>query len=420
MRRRALLAMAVCASTRAAYPKSLGVPIDLREAPYRAKAGSNITEMMRSALSSTLNAEVLLPTGELWTVSGPILIPPGASISSSSSLSKAKLSAVGGSYDLFTFVGDRSSVRNVHIENKARAGGFDFVIRCEDQDRREITISDVTTVDSFGVVRDEGEGRGKHIQTLLRDITAHRHRGPGILFSRAYAFQRISRVVIDYNGSDTFEHPGFVIDSSAVGGGGMMIVDCNVSAATSGSRTDGMQHGMVLSNTSDIWLSRTLMDCCGGTGFAFSNLRKLHINASRASLCNGVGFRFVDCAAVTGGFSAFGRRGMTSTPSTDGVQFVSGCYSVALSSVVVRDFTGHGINKLGAQAGSITIGALVSQNNQGRGVFSRGDSAFNISGGALGGNQEGNYDIGGVHDYLTSTQLDSGALVTVGPGPTSG
>jgi len=165
-----------------------------------------------------------------------------------------------------------------------------------------------------------------------------------------------------------------------------------------------------------------MADTCDGKGFIFNAVNKLHLQNVTAGLCNNHGYEFTSVTNSDGiGIKAFGRNGLT-TPAAniDGLKFVSGCSIFVLANVLARDCTGHGVNKNAAQAGAINVSNLMSASNVGRGVRSTGNSsAFLVSGSTLTGNTAGNYDLAGDTDWLQATQLNSGAVVSVGPGPIS-
>lgn len=333
---------------------------------------------------------------------------------------KTAVTALAGSYDLFTITGSDVTIENLVVSASAKTGGNEFKIACAGNTIERTTLRNILVWNSMGAITDSGT-TGYHITTRIQSVQFRAHNGPGVSWTRGYAFLFLNEVTIDYVGVSTSNYTGFFFDFSGLGAGsgGLFLRDTDV-LGTAGTYNLASQRGYDIRNASAVTLLHTRADTVGEKGYVLNNCNKVVLQDVTASLCAGHGFEFTTVSHLSGnGVNAFGRNGLGySIASQDGIQFVSGCYAVSIVGGVTRDNTGHGVNKAAAQAGAIDMRGMVSTANVGRGVKSTGSSAFHFSG-SLYGNTAGNYDLGGGFDYLSSTQLNSGAVVSVGPGPVS-
>lgn len=375
------------------------------------------TSAMQSAIYAAASAKKILVMPATIKF-GALTVPANTHIQGPGM--KTTVTALTGSYDMFTITGSDVTIENLVINAVGKSGGNEFKIACAGNTLERITLRNLNIWDSRGGIADSGT-TGYHITTRLQSIQFRRHNGPGIAWTRGFAFLFLNEVTIDYVGVSTSNYTGFYYDGSGLGAGsgGLFLRDMDV-LGTQGTYNLANQRAYDIRNASAVTLLHTRADTCGEKGYVFNGVNKLVLNDVTASLCAAHGFEFTTVSHLSGnGVNAFGRNGLGGTiASQDGIQFVSGCYAVSIVGGVTRDNTGHGINKAAAQAGAIDIRGMVSTANVGRGVKSVGASAFHFSG-SLYGNTAGNYDLGGGFDYLSSTQLNSGAVVSVGPGPVS-
>jgi hypothetical protein len=322
-----------------------------------------------------------------------------------------------------TVTGSDVAIENLELTGTAKTGGFTIAIACGTATLERLAFTNLLTWDSYGFITDSGSGAsGYHITTRIRSCQARRHRGPGVVMTRLFAFSFWNEVVIDYNGSASADFTGFNFNLSGLGAaaGGLTMENCDVGGTTTGANWPN-QHGYIISNTAAVWLDKCRADTCGGKGFQFNTVNQLECYALSSGLCN---LGNVELTSVTNSLFSdtrvFGRNALTNAAGVDGIKVISGCYDIVFKGALVRDLTGHGVNRVAAQAGPILLTGLVSTANTGRGVKTVGNSATLVAGSQLVSNTLGNYDLGGTFDFIQTTQLSSGAVVNVGPRPITG
>lgn len=372
-----------------------------------------------AAVQNAINAgaaqgkSVVLPKaikhGALTLPAGTHLIGPGG---------KSTVTALAGNYSLYKITGSDVTVENLIIEAAAKTGGYEFEIACGTATIERTTICNILGLNSRGAITDSGT-TGKHITTRLQSIQFRLHNGPGLSWTRGFAFLFFNEMVIDFVGVATSDFTGFFCDFAAMGAGsgGIFFRDCDV-LGTAGTTNLANQRGFNIANAAAVSIFNSRADTLGDYGFNFNNINKLIVDDASSSLNAGHAFVYTSVTNATlTGANAYGRNGLGYAPaSIDGFRFVTGNANIVINGGVARDCTGHGVHKTAAQAGPIDIRGMASVSNVGRGVKSVGNSAFVFTG-TLNGNTAGNYDIGGAFDWIAATMLASGAVVTNGPGP---
>lgn len=377
---------------------------------------SALTTAITAAVAqrATLHLPPAIKTGA-QTVSGPCTIEgPGG---------KTLLTAKPGTYDLFTIADSDVTIRNLYADSAAKSGGVDFTLPVGTGQIHRTRIENIISFNSFGFFADSGSTTGYHATTILKDIQARVLRGPGVAMTRLLAFGEWDEVLMEYFASAAPNYTAFSVDGSGIVSdavGGLKVKGCTASGTSGTVGTTSGQKGFSFNSFSDIEFN-ALADTLGGDAYSFTTVNKLQISTARAALCDGHGFTLTGVTnSVLTNLLGAGRNGqVTKAANQDGLRFVSGCYNIAIGSALMRDFTGHGVDKVAAQAGAIDIANLQAQGNTGRGVKTVGDSVFTVGGGTLSGNAAGNYDLGGAHDRLFSMVLNSGGAGDFGPGPVS-
>ena len=356
---------------------------------------------------------------------GAITVPTGVRVEPSGA--QTTITTLAGSYDTFTLSSSDVELYGLLLENAAKTGGKDFLIACGTGTVRDIRVEEVLSRDSRGLIGDSGSGAtGYHINTNFKNVHSERLNGPGVAMTRTFAYIFFRDVTADFVGVATGDFRGFDFDCSgmtAPDAGGILLEDCNVlGSASTYTTTVTNQRGFNIANLKAMQISRCTADGCGEYGWVLSHVNVLEADVVRGLLCANSGL-YLDTVsnAVFTNVKASGRKGLAYAPATkDGIYFNGGCYDTVFTGGLVRDFTGNGINKATAQAGDVDFFGFRSCQNTGRGVYERGDSGFLYASGSLGANTAGNYDLGGAYAYIQSTQINSGAIVNVGPGPITG
>jgi hypothetical protein len=338
--------------------------------------------------------------------------------------SKTEITSVAGNYNNFTISSSDVDIKNLSIQDSAKTGGYDFIIACGSTGKDRINIDNVITYNSFGFITDSGTSNGVHTTTRLKQIQAKVHRGPGVNFSRLFAFIFLKEVTIDYVGttSPNFTAFRFLGTGLPAGAGGLILDECDV-LGTAGVIPSATQEGYYFQDLNAVRIICSRADTCGSTGWYFKNVVGVIFDDLAAGLCNGHGFVLENCTSVIGDkLFIFGRNYLSSPAANiDGLRFVAGNNAVNINNIIVRDMTGHGVHKTVAQAGPVQLGGLSSYANTLRGIKTVGDSGFIVTGFQFNANTAGNYDLGGAFDYLLAGQFASGAVSSVvGPGPVTG
>ena len=350
-----------------------------------------------------------------------LILPPNmqhgaVTVSSNTSIvghgSKTNVVAKSGGYNLYTLAGSDISIANLSIQASSKTSGWEFLISCGTSGKDRISITNVVTYGSKGLMTDSGTGSGVHTTTIIEQVQARAHAGPGVQLTRLFAFGWFTRVVIDYTNVSASNFTGFSFNLAGLGGaaGGLNLIDCDV-LGTFGVYSNPNQRGFYIQNTSAVWIINCRADTVCEIGWVFYNTNLIDASGLVASLVgsHGVWLELVINSKFRG-CGIYGRNYLSSPPpNTDGIRFVSGCANVSITDSLIRDWTGHGVDKVAAQAGAISISGNQLLSNTGRGSRSVGNSGWHVVACTFGANVAGNYDHGGTVDLIQACMLGSGA-----------
>lgn len=384
------------------------------------------------AIQAAINAggRVYFPSGN-YVVKGTLALPANACLAGIES--RTSITTGGYNFPLFSINGSGVTVRNFAIYNAAKAGGVDFLINCGSNALDHIFISNVVSYGGFGFLTDSGAlATGYYTNLTVEECQVFAPQGSGVAMFRCFAFIFFRKFAVSYVGQSNSNFAGFAADCSSMAGlgavGGLLLEDVDIEG-TSGSTISGIsswpqQHGFFFNAVTELWMRRCEADTMDGYGLNFTGCEWVHLDNLHLALCNNHSLVFTTTTKVTGSLlRIFGRLGLPgATASCDGILFNgTGNGEVVLSGVRIHTQTGSGVHKNAAQSSAVTITGFQVVGCSGYGVATVGDSAFLMTGGAFAANTAGNYSLGGIYDYLMSSQLNSGSVVTsVGPGPVSG
>lgn len=361
---------------------------------------------------------LVLPTGvkhgALTLPTNTRLVPPG---------SKTTVVPVAGNYDLYSISGSDVTVEGLYIDDTAKTGGYDFNISCGTSTIERLMLRSIVSFYARGGIKDSGSS-GYHITSTLDDVKFRQLQGIGFNLTRSFGFIYLLRATADYANQANSDFTGFLLDSSALGGaaGGIWLTDCQV-LGTAGDHNNLNQVGFDIRHASDVKALRCQADTVAGDGLRATSCNKLGLTEFELSNVGGHG---VVLDTVTNSLieklGAYGRRGLTwNQANMDGLRLVGGCGNLDVDGGIMRDFTGHGIDRVAAQPGVIVLTGVQSCSNTGRGIKTAAGAAalMHMHGGALVGNVAGNYDLGNVLDRLTNVISDAGNLLNL-TGPAAG
>lgn len=340
---------------------------------------------------------------------------------------KSNITAIAGTYNMFTVTGSHVKIENMWIEDLAKSGGWDIIIACGTNTLKFLTFSNIVAQNSYGLVTDSGTGTnqaGSHIVVLFHDVLCGAHRGPGFKMTRGYAYQFFERCSVDYVGISASNFTAYDFNPTGMGGaaGGYTFVDCTVTG-TCGTYNNAAQHGWSIQNAAAVWMERCSADTVAGTGMILNNINGIKSTDCWVSLCGGDGMTLTTVFNSNfTSFNAWGRNYLTPNGSgTDGVRVISGCFSVNFTGGTISSWGRHGFNKSAVQAGGIRLTGMLLLSNGlagvGYGVNDIGNSALHLIGCGFGSNQQGNGNLQGTFSYYSVCQLNSGAVTSGGAGP---
>lgn len=379
------------------------------------------------ALQTAMNAaaasgrRLILPS---TIKTGALTVPDGLRMEPNGS--NCTVTTVAGSYNTFTFSNSDAQIAGLTMQDALKTGGADFHFACGSGTLRDIFIEDIFSYDAPTLVTDSGSGAGNFINVALRRFRCARVEGRGVSLTRMFAFVELDDLTVDYVGIATNDY-GFAFDGIALGAadaGGLRLNNLNVlGSATAYTTAVTSQRGFNIANLKALEATNCKADGVGGLSWVLFNVSGGTITDCAA--LQGVGGLYIeDSEELT--FNNWRTQGrnlaaLTYKPANaDGILLAAGNDGIQFNGGTTRDNTGNGINKSVAQVGGILATGLRSVQNVGRGVYTRGNSAFLFVGGGIGGNTAGNYDLGGNTDRISATQLNSGAISGDVVGPVTG
>lgn len=310
-----------------------------------------------------------------------------------------------GNYNTFEITGSDCSIIGLTMQSAAKTGGYTIKITCSGVLERT-RIEDITTFSSRGFLTDSGASPTHfHTSTYVSRCQARAHKGPGVALSRAYAFIYFDRCAMDYVTSVSPNHTGWAISDGglAAAAGGIHLDHCTTLGTGAGSSS---QHGFIFTGISDLVLSDTKADSCGGRGLQFNSCLYVDGVNSGSGLCDNTGVEFSGCQYVVwNGMRIRGRAGVGTPSANVDALLISGASSdIAITGLRAHLATGHGINKTGGSA-IVISGATLSSNTL-RGVKTVTGGAFALSDVQFNNNTAGNYDLGSSLHHI-SDWIDS-------------
>lgn len=365
---------------------------------------------------------VFLPVPPVsYLLSSTILLGNGVTIIGEPS--KSAISTAAGMYPLFSIGGSDSGVENLVIQNQAKTGGPDILIDPGSGTINRTRINNLLTWNSYGLVADTGTDNGCYVSTWVTRCQARQVRYNGFSFTRSFAYLFLDDCVADFIGSTNPNYTGFALDNSALASvpavGGALIRGCSVTGTSTGSGAYPAQGGFCIYNTNEVWALDCDADTVDRFGWNFTNVNHLHMANCEAGLCGDFGMVFTNVGFIdAASLRVYGRSQITHNGPANGINFCGGCSNVSLTGVTVMDCTGDGIF-VPQQAGRVNISGGQILGCAGYGLQTSGSSSVLASGLSLSGNTA-NYSLGGPQHYLQVSQLNNGAVVSVGPGPVAG
>ena len=373
---------------------------------------------------------VYAPTpASTYLLSSTITVPANVSIVGDPN--RSSITTAAGSYTLFSIVGSYTSIENLSINNTNKTGGKDISLDVGANGPglgwTHIYIENIYSLNSYGIVGDSGSANGLYQDCIIKRCWGPQLRGVGFSFTRSFGSLVVEDCTAGFGGSTNPNFTAFALDNSALSGvaavGGCTFTRC-FALGTSTNGTYTLQGGFYITNTAAVWISDCLADSLDYTGLAFMNVQDIYMVNTSAGLCNNSGMWFVNCTnGMLSAVSVYGRNANTgivgATTGVPGITFASGNANMSVSGCNIINCTGDGIF-VPVNAGPINICGGQIRLCTGYGLQTTGTTAVLASGLTLSGNTAGDYSLGGTFHYLQVSQLNSGAVVSAGPGPVTG
>jgi len=367
--------------------------------------------------------------GRQFLVSGTLTLPSNGAIIGTEG--KATIVTAAANFPLIRITGLDTTVKNLKIFNANKTGGADILIDVgPTTPLQRIIIEDVEATSSWGCIADTGSGTNFYVSTFVRRVRSLSCRGADafrltrifgyLVMEDCYAdFISVSSPLSDFN--------GFAIDNALIGGAGAnppgraFLTRCFSVGNYSGTTITG-NNAFHFNNTGEVWLTDCRADSVGGYGFVFANVNQVHIDNCGCTLVNGPGWTFDTVLYLeASNLRVYGRNagGIPGAANAPGISLLTNCGIMSFVNPVIYGVFGDGINIPG-QIGPINITGGRVIGCTGWGIETSGSYALLGVGLQLSTNSAGNYNILGPIHYLRDTQINSGAVVDVGPGPVSG
>ena len=395
---------------------------------FGAQGGTDSTAAFRLAVAAlgTKGGTVHVPmTAAGFTLSGTVTIPANVSILGDPS--KSLIVTAAGTYSLFSIAGSDTSIQYLSILNTAKTGGVDVSIDTGAASFNRIRLADIFSLYGYGAVADSGSGAGCYISTWIQRYQALSIRGIGFNLKRSLAFLFVDDCVATFIGSPgATNFTSFALDNTPLIGqnlpvGGSLWRGCNAEGTSTGTGSNNLQGGFLITNTAEVWMIDCDADNMDSIGYIFSNTQHIHLVNCEASACAGIGMDFVNCGYVeAASVRILGRMGaFGGTPVNTPGLAASGCSFMTWNGINVIGATGSGI-VCSQQNGPINFSGGMVTGCGTVGLTISGTNGFLATGMTIAQNAGGNYTIGGATQYLQASQINNGAIVSVGPGPVSG
>ena len=349
---------------------------------------------------------------------------------------RTALVAASGTYTTFDIRGSNCRITGIDIQDTAKTAGYDYNIVCGSAGEiTETIIDDQIITDSPGVFRDTGSAAGKHYRTYIGSSVGLKClalRGPGVNFTRAFAFLRIGaassppNVVFDFIRPSPASFTAVSLDAGGIPGdavGGFYIA-CAVLGTSGIGSTTTAQKGFVISNASDCDMHGSTADSLGGVGFTFTSCVNLNAHNIQSSLCNDGQIVFDSCRYVRGTqIVARGRKTIVGALGISGIKFLGSGYAYVFDNIQAIENTGHGVEHASTGVTELSIGSLMSRANGLKGIKTAAGGSIVIVGGLLNDNNGNvtpqNYDLGSSLHKIANVMINTATLANV-TGPAAG
>jgi hypothetical protein len=333
---------------------------------------------------------------------------------------KTTLVAAAGTYKTFEITGSNTRVSGVDFTNTSKISGAFHNIACGSSGAIiETYVDDCLVTGDPGGATDTGSATGIQYRTYWSNVKFLAHRGPGVVYSRAFAFVYFDQhCVVDYVGSSSKNHTAVAMTMTGLpaGAGGYYIgVQC-LGTAKDGSTTSS-QKGFVFTDAAEVHLNNARVDGFGGEGAFFDGCSKVYLSNLHIGLCDGHLLRFVDCAVVAGSPFLQGRLGVGSPAANiDALRTEGGCYAFDINPTIY-DVVRNGIYQTSATDTELNFFDFIVRSFAGSALITSAGGLITFNGGQIntvsGGGTDTNLSAGQKH-YVKNVTGSAGTLLRAG------
>ena len=189
-----------------------------------------------------------------------------------------------GADHLFLIKGGQVELKGFETNEVSSSGGYTFLIDTS-QSRQNIKVSNIMTMQSRGLIADDGQSGGIVVGLKIEDVQARQHRGRGSYLTRCYAYTSIIRSTIDYVNTPAYglaDVPAWTILNAQ----GLLLDYVDVTGNASAYPTPS-QIGIYLENCDATTIYQCMADTVGGHGVYLRNCRNTEISILKSGLVGG-------------------------------------------------------------------------------------------------------------------------------------
>lgn len=295
--------------------------------------------------------------------------------------------------------------------------GATFKHNVSSEDIIETRINDMLVDQSALLYQDSGTFHQR--RTYFSNVKAVRHRGPGYVMTRGYAFIWIDQLcLVEYIGSVSPNHTALKYDGAGLGnaaGGLFCGLQTGGTAGVAGTTSD--QIGFDIQNASAVYIQGARADTMGGKGMDVNNSNNIHFEAFGAALNYGEQLHIHNSQYIFG-VGTIQLRGARENggPADKAALLINGANRyMHFAGVDTYEATGYGAD-ITDNADGIFLGRHLSINNLKRGLITRGATGVvDVAGGRMRGNVEGNIDLASSHHTVQYVFASDGKGTYQGP-----
>ena len=281
-------------------PQSVGSPCDGVNDDYY-----HVMSILASGKS------VYLPYAN-YSFSNPVYLQSGQTVIGSKRRPRC-YTPVDGGY-LFDVAGSDVTIENIQGDFTNRTSAGLVRLRTDLLPMERVKLSSMISFGGTSLVTDMG-GSNYIVSLSITDVVGRGHRGPGFTLTKAFAYLRMTDLLVDYVGSNSHNHIAY----TTLGNQGAWWTRCDTTGGVVDASTTG-NHGFYFENCVANWMTDCMADTVGGGGlFLAGGNSHFYVHKFISSLCGTHPFSIVNNNRITlSACEAGGRAGQPYAPGYAG------------------------------------------------------------------------------------------------------